>query len=235
MEITDAVRILKGVNMIAQITGIVPVTTNTGKSYWQVKLSTGHDTSVWDAKLMNIIVMGATLELGFKVSKSQDGTREFLNIITAVQPGQVPQATQLPITQVVDQPAGGAISPANLPNPAPGITPGAPAVTPGAPISFPPRAITPVGVTSTPPPANQMNLDQARRTSMGALANAADFVSEITELLFANKVQTGEAKAPPQPLTIDELESMVDHFHGKFLDMIMKRISTLMGDMTVSE
>lgn len=227
MEITDAVRILKGVNMIAQITGITPVTTNTGKSFWQVKLSTGHDTSVWDAKLMNIIQMGATLELGFKVSKSQDGSREFLNIITAVQPGQVPQATTLPQTQVSEQLAGGAISLANLPNPPLGVTP-------GAPITFPPRGVDP-GITSTPPPANQMSLDQARRTSMGALGNAAQFVSEITELLFANKVQTGEAKAPPVPLTIDELESMVDHFHGKFLDMIMKRISTLMGDMSVSE
>ena len=98
--------------MIAQITGITPVTTQSGKSYWQVKLSTGHDTSVWDAKLMNIIVMGATLELGFKVSKSQDGSREFLNIITAVQPGQAPQATALPQTQVVNQPAGGAVDPA---------------------------------------------------------------------------------------------------------------------------
>jgi len=226
MEITDAVRILKGVNMIAQITGITPVTTNTGKSYWQVKLSTGHDTSVWDAKLMNIIQLGATLELGFKVSKSQDGTREFLNIITAVLPGQAPQATTLPVTQVENQPAGGAIQQANLPSPAPG------AVTEAQPITNQPA---PAVVTNTPPPANQMNLDQARRTSMGALTTASEFVSQITEILFSDKVKTGEAKAPPVPLTVDELEGMVDHFHGAFLTMIMKRISILMGDMSVSE
>ena len=226
MEITDAVKILKGVNMQATITGITPVTTNTGKSYWQVKLSTGHDTSVWDAKLMNIIVMGATLELGFKVSKSQDGTREFLNIITAVQPGQAPQATTLPQTQVSTQPAGNAVPAEQLPSPAPGA----------------PQAITQVNpivnqpvVIKNPPPANQMNLEQYRKTSISALNSAASFVSEITELLFATKVQTGEAKAPPEPLTINDLENMVDHFHGKFLDMIMKRVLTLMGDMSVSE
>jgi len=223
MEITDAVRILKGVNMIAQITGITPVTTNTGKSYWQVKLSTGHDTSVWDAKLMNIIQMGATLELGFKVSKSQDGTREFLNIITAVQPGQAQPATQLPITQVETQPAGGAISPANLPSPAPG------AVTEANPITNQPAP----AVIKNLPPANQMNLDQARRTSMGVMGNASRFVAEITELLFANKVQGN--KDAPEPYTIPELEAQVDFWHGKMLDMVMKRISTLMGDMSVSE
>jgi len=210
--------------MQAQITGITPVTTQTGKSYWQVKLSTGHDCSVWDAKLMNIIVMGATLELGFKVSKSQDGSREFLNIITAVQPGQAPQATTLPQTQVLNQPAGGAVPPENLPSPAPNAPQ---AITQTTPIVNQPN------ITSNPPPANQMSFDQARRTSMGAMTSASEFVAEITELLFTNKVQA--SKEAPEPFTIPELETMLDFWHGKFLDMIMKRISTLMGDMSVSE
>lgn len=225
MEITDAVRILGGINMIAQITGITPVTTGTGKSYWKVKLSTGHECSVWDTNLMNIIQLGATLELGFKVSKSQDGTREFLNIVSATQAGQIPQVTQLPQVQVQTQPAGGAISPGNLPNPPVSTLPQR-AITEVAPISQPP------GFTSTPPPANQMSLDQSRRTSMGVLADAAKFVANITELLFANKVQ---GEGVPVPFTIDELEAMVDYWHGKFLDMAMKRTLTLMGDMSVSE
>lgn len=197
--------------MIAQVIGVTPMTSNRNQSFWLVKLNTGHECSVWDANLMNVIKVGAQLDFGFKQSQSQTTGKTYLNIISAVQPGQqtfVPpvQPAQLPQTTQLPQNTG-AIPPENLPNP--------------------PAPTTPIGGTiEFPPPVEkeQMNLDQARRTSISALNNAAEFVASVKDMLWTQ-----------DPPDLGALEATIDHFHGKFIDMIMKRISTLTGDFSVGD